>query len=201
MESLGIVAEDERIARDLHDTVIQQLFAIGMSLQATRAGVAGNSGERIDNAIDSLDAVIKQIRNTIFRLPGRTETTVSLREEMLRLADKYREELGFAPRVAFEGPVEAAVPAVIVEHLLQVFGEGLSNIARHAHASIAEAIVSVDNEWLVLRLVDDGQGVSDSPTAGSGLRNISQRATELGGVADIRARSPRGTIVEWRVPL
>jgi len=201
VESLGIVAEDERIARDLHDTVIQQLFAVGMSLQATRAGVTGSSGERIDNAINSLDDVIKQIRNTIFRLPGRTEMTLGLREEMLRLADKYREELGFVPRVAFEGPVDAAVPEVIVEHLLQVFREGLSNIARHAHASVAEAIVTVENEWLVLNLIDDGQGVSDGPSAGSGLRNIAQRATELGGKSDVRPRSPRGTVVEWRVPI
>ena len=201
VDRLGIVAEDERIARDLHDTVIQQLFALGMSLQATRSGVTGPAGDRIDVAVDALDAVIKEIRNTIFRLPGRTEQASGLRDEMLRLADKFRDELGFLPRVAFDGPVDLAVPEVVATHLLQVFGEGLSNISHHAHASMAEAIVNVNDECVVFSLVDDGVGIPDGPHGGDGLRNMSTRASNLGGTFTTACRQPRGTILEWRVPL
>jgi signal transduction histidine kinase len=201
LDRLGIVAEDERIARDLHDTVIQQLFALGMSLQATRAAVTGNAGERIDAAIDSLDNVIKEIRNTIFRLPGRTAGATGLRDEMLRLADSYREELGFIPRVTFQGAVDLAVPESVTSHLLQVFGEGLSNVARHAHASRVDAVLAIEGSWLAFSLVDDGVGPGGGPTGGNGLRNMATRAANLGGVCSVSRRDPNGTIVEWRVPL
>jgi PAS domain S-box-containing protein len=201
VDRLGIVEEDERIARDLHDTVIQQLFALGMSLQATRAAVPGKPGDRIDAAIDNLDSVIKEIRNTIFRLPGRTEAATGLRDEMLRLADTYREQLGFVPRVAFHGALDLAVPEAVTAHLLQVFGEGLSNTARHARASMAEAVVAVEHGWLSLSLIDDGVGIAEGPTSGSGLRNMATRAVNLGGTCTVAPRNPSGTIVEWRVPL
>jgi signal transduction histidine kinase len=201
LDRLGIVAEDERIARDLHDTVIQQLFAVGMSLSATRAAVSGTPGERIDSAIDNLDSVIKEIRNTIFRLPGRTEQATGLRDELLRLADKYREELGFVPRVTFDGAIDLVIPEAVTSHLLQVFGEGLSNVARHAHATNVEATIAVKDGWLGLSLADDGTGISDAPSPGNGLRNMQTRAANLGGLCTISTRDPNGTIVEWRVPL
>ncbi len=201
VDRLGIVAEDERIARDLHDTVIQQLFALGMSLQATRAAVSGKPGERIDAAIDSLDGVIKEIRNTIFRLPGRTEEATGLRDEMLRLADQYREELGFIPRVMFDGALDLVISEAVTTHLLQVFGEGLSNIARHAHATDVEAMVALEDGWLVFSLVDDGIGITEGPKGGNGLRNMQTRAANLGGVCTVSRRDSGGTIVEWRVPL
>jgi PAS domain S-box-containing protein len=201
IERLGIVAEDERIARDLHDTVIQELFALGMSLQALGSSATGAVGERISYAVESLDDVIRQIRNTIFRLPNRNEAASGLREEMLRLADRYHRELGVLPRIAFLGPVDFSVPALVSDHLLQVFGEALSNVGRHAHASKVEAVVSIEGEWLSFSLVDDGVGVSDGPTAGNGIRNMSTRAENLGGTFSVRPREPRGSILEWRVPL
>ena len=83
VDRLSIIAEDERIARDLHDTVIQELFALGMSLQALGSSATGAVGDRISSAVESLDDIIRQIRNTIFRLPDRNETDGGLREEML----------------------------------------------------------------------------------------------------------------------
>jgi PAS domain S-box-containing protein len=201
IDRLNIVAEDERIARDLHDTVIQELFALGMSLQAMGSSVTGSVADRISAAVESLDDVIRQIRNTIFRLPGRSEAAHGLREEMLKLADRYHRELGLLPRIAFLGPVDFVVPAMVSEHLLHVFGEGLSNVARHAHASKIEAVVAVEGEWLSFSLVDDGVGVGDGPSAGDGMRNMSTRAENLGGTCTISRRNPMGTIVEWRVPL
>jgi len=201
LERLGIVAEDERIARDLHDTVIQQLFAIGLSLQAARATASGTLGERIDAAVDGLDGVIREIRNTIFRLPGRTEAARSLRDEMLRLGDKHRDELGFTPRIAFHGPVDASVPEAVSSEVLQVLGEGLSNVARHARASSVEVVVSVEEGWLSLSIVDDGIGIAEGPHAGHGVRNMVTRASNLGGTCTVSRREPTGTTIAWRVPI
>jgi two-component system, NarL family, sensor histidine kinase DevS len=201
IDRLSIIAEDERIARDLHDTVIQELFALGMSLQALGSSATGAVGDRISAAVESLDDVIRQIRNTIFRLPGRNEVVTGLREEMLRLADRYQHELGVLPRIAFLGPVDIAVPEIVSEHLLHVFGEGLSNVGRHAQASKIEAVVAVEGEWLSFSLTDDGVGVGDGPSAGNGIRNMSTRAENLGGTFSVSRRDPKGTVVEWRVPL
>jgi signal transduction histidine kinase len=89
----------------------------------------------------------------------------------------------------------------VSDHLLSVFGEALSNVARHANASKIEAIVSIEGEWLSLSLVDDGVGVSDGPSAGNGIRNMSTRAENLGGTFSVRRREPEGSVLEWRVPL
>jgi signal transduction histidine kinase len=172
-----------------------------MSLQALSSSATGAVGERISAAVDSLDDVIRQIRNTIFQLPGRNDSPTGLRDEMLRLADRFQHELGVLPRLAFVGAVDNAVSEIVGEHLLQVFGEGLSNVGRHAHASKIEAVVAVEDEWLSFSLSDDGVGVSDGPSAGSGLRNMSTRAENLGGTFTISRRKPTGTIVVWRVPL
>jgi signal transduction histidine kinase len=201
LERLGIVNEEERIARDLHDTVIQEIFAVGMALQATRATVSGVAGERIDAAVDRLDGIIRQIRNTIFRLPGQGSGVGGLRDEMLRIADKYTEELGFTPRFAFDGPVDALVPEIVTSHLVQVVAEALSNVARHANASSAEVVVAVIDGWLSLSLADDGVGISDSPTAGQGLRNMATRASSLGGSCELTRRDPTGTVLKWSVPI
>jgi PAS domain S-box-containing protein len=201
IDRLNIVAEDERIARDLHDTVIQELFALGMSLQALSSSTTGAVGDRISTAVESLDDVIRQIRNTIFQLPGRNGATSGLRDEMLRLADRFQHELGVLPRIAFVGPVDIAVPEIVGEHLLQVFGESLSNVGRHAHASKIEAVVAVEGEWLSFSLMDNGVGPADGPSAGNGIRNMSTRAENLGGTFAMSKREPTGTVVEWRVPL
>ena len=105
------------------------------------------------------------------------------------------------PRIAFLGPVDVGVPEIVSEHLLQVFGEGLSNVARHAHASKVEAVVTIEDGWLTFALVDDGMGVSDDPSAGNGIRNMVIRAENLGGSCTVALRVPRGTVLEWRVPL
>jgi signal transduction histidine kinase len=133
VERLGLASEHERIAFDLHDTVIQHLFAIGMSLQAARSTISGRGVERVDAAVKSLDGVIREIRNTIFRLPARSDDAQGLREEILRVIDKNSDELSFTPRVALRGPVDTSVPDLVTGHLLlQVVTESLSNIARHA---------------------------------------------------------------------
>ncbi len=198
---LTLIEEDERIARDLHDTVIQQLFAVGMSLQAVRPEATGQLGQRIDIAVDHLDEVIRDIRNTIFRLPIRTREIQGLREDLFRLVDRFALELGFVPKIEFRGPVEMAIPDDIAVHLFFVLSETLSNIARHAHASAAEVSVVVDNGWLTALVADDGSGLSPGAPAGNGLRNMMARATALGGTFKVEGRVPSGTAVEWCVPI
>lgn len=198
---LQLVEEDERIARDLHDTVIQHLFAVGMSLQAVRGAASGPVAQRIDAAVGDLDNVIRDIRNTIFRLPGRSSEIRGLRDEMFKIAERFEEELGFSPRIDFHGPVDMAIPDEICEHLTQVLAEALSNVARHAQASSAEVIVELADQGLLLAVVDDGVGPSSGPFAGHGLRNMATRAEQLGGALSIAKREPSGTQLEWRIPL
>ena len=198
---LDILNEDERIARDLHDTIIQQLFAIGMSLQAARGMAVGVVGERIDSAVSDLDHVIRDIRSTIFRLPVRAPEVHGLRQQMLQLADRHGVDLGFTPRVAFHGPVDFAISETVIEHLLKVLAEALSNVSRHASASSVQAVAEVESDFLVLSVADDGVGIPEGPGVGEGLHNMRARATTLGGTFTIGPREPRGTILEWRVPL
>lgn len=201
LDRLALVEEDERIARDLHDTVIQQLFGIGMSLQATRNTATGVTVGRIDSAVAELDEVIRDIRNTIFRLPDRAAATRDLRDEMFRVADRWREDLGFMPRIGLHGSVDVVVSEVIVEQLLRVLSEALSNVARYAKASLVEAVISIEDGSVSLLVSDDGVGISSGPFAGQGLRNMSTRAADLGGNFEARRREPSGTVLEWRVPL
>jgi PAS domain S-box-containing protein len=198
---LALVEEDERIARDLHDTVIQQLFAIGMSLQATRNATTGKLAERIDTVVSDLDNVIKEVRNTIFRIPGRATEVRGLRDEMMRVASKYSHELGFTPRVGFHGAAKVAISDVVSDQLLKVLGEALSNVARHATASSAEVVAMIDPTTIRLTVSDDGVGIPSGPKAGQGLRNMSERAANLGGEFSVTPREPHGTLLEWSVPL
>ena len=200
LERLGIASEHERIAFDLHDTVIQELFGIGMSLQAARSTITGRGVERVDSAVEGLDNVIREIRNTIFRIPS-SGGTKGVREETLRIIDKFVDELGFTPRVAFHGSVEVLVPELVVAHLLQVFTEALSNIARHAHASSVELIIAVEPGWLSFTCVDDGIGLDGQPSAGNGTQNMKARASNLGGRCELANRSPSGTVLSWSVPI
>jgi signal transduction histidine kinase len=119
----------------------------------------------------------------------------------LRLGDKYAEELGFSPRFAFRGAVDASVPEIVTEQLLQVANEALSNVTRHARATSVEAVVVVEDGWLAFSVLDDGVGLTEEPSAGQGVSNMSIRAANLGGVCTLSAREPRGTRLEWRVPI
>jgi signal transduction histidine kinase len=201
LERLGIASEHERIAFDLHDTVIQELFGIGMSLQAARSMITGRGVERVDAAVESLDNVIREIRNTIFRLPTRPGDPKGVRDETLRIIDKFVEELGFTPRIAFRGPVDTAVPELVTGHLTQVFTESISNVARHANATSVEIIIEVSSGWLEFTCIDNGSGLDGQPSAGNGLQNMKARATNLGGTCELTNRSPSGTTLVWRVPV
>jgi len=199
-EELAVISDRERIARDLHDVVIQRLFATGLQLQgvALVAGRDSDVAERLDAAVTALDDTIGAIRGTIFELQHRQGS--SLRGEIRTLVREYVPVLGFSPTVRTTGPLDTAVPARIREHLLPVLREAVSNIARHALAENADIGVVVSGTDLRLVVADDGIGVAQDITE-SGLRNARRRAADLGGRLDLASNDPRGTVLTWQVPL
>lgn len=197
---LAVTSDRERIARDLHDVVIQRLFATGLQLQG--AGAMARPPEvatRIDQAVDALDVTIRDIRSTIFELQhhGHGE---SLRADLRRLVQEYAPLLKFTPTVRTDGPIDTAVSREVRDQLVPVLREALSNLARHAAADHGEVEVSVDDRELRMTVLDDGIGIAPD-VAESGLRNARRRASALGGALELTPRRPRGTSFVWRVPL
>ena len=195
---LAVISDRDRIARDLHDVVIQRLFATGLQLEGVRAlrdsdQVLG----RIDKAVDALDQTITDIRGTIFDLQERR--TGSLRTEIRTLAHEYVPVLGYTPTVRTVGPVDTAVQESTCNELLAVLREAVSNIARHAHAEHAEVEVRAGAGELVLTVTDDGVGLPEHRRE-SGLRNARRRAQALDGSLELTALE-HGTRFVWRVPL
>jgi len=196
-----IAEEHERIGRDLHDTVIQELFAIGMSLQAVHAEAQTERvAERIERAVDALDETIRQVRSTIFELNvGSRGGAIS--KDLRSLVDSLALSLGFEPAITLIGPLDQALPEAIAAHVLPTVREGLTNIVRHAAASRAEVLVQLERDVLRVEVRDDGVGIPDDPDRSSGLANLARRAAELGGSLHVRRNGERGTVLEWCVPV
>ena len=199
---LALVDDRERIARDLHDTVIQRLFAVGLSLQAAQTRVEENDPvlERIQLAVDEIDMTIRDIRSSIFALHSRRPGSTSLREDVLAIARDAARALGFEPTVTFDGPVDSLATDEIREHVLATLREALSNVTKHAHASSVRVTLGVDAQELRLVVRDDGVGFGDRGV-GNGLRNMGERATAFGGMSTIARAADGGTRLEWSVPL
>ncbi len=198
-EELVLVADRDRIARDLHDLVIQRLFATGLHLQGARRIAAGEEvRERLDTAVQDLDATIRDIRSTIFELQRVGER--SLRADVSDLAKEYVPVLGFTPLVRTTGPVDTVVGAELGDQLLAVLREALSNAARHAEASAAVVEIEVDDETVRLSVTDNGQGFPVERRE-SGLRNVRRRAADYGGTVRLLREEPHGTRLEWSAPL
>ncbi|GAA3518501.1 sensor histidine kinase [Actinocatenispora rupis] len=201
-ERVSVYADRERIAHDLHDQVIQRLFATGMLLQGTaRLTVRPEVRERLSRAVHDLDETVRQIRATIYELenpPVRTGDDV--RAALLAVTDQAVDTLGYAPLVRFFLPADLAVPAGVRENLVAAARELLANVARHASAGRVEVELAADGGVLTLTVTDDGVGL---PASGrrSGLRHLSERAAALGGELVATARPAGGTEVVWRVPL
>ncbi|MEO3927110.1 GAF domain-containing protein [Micromonosporaceae bacterium B7E4] len=198
-ELLVVLEDRERIARDLHDVVIQRLFAMGLQLQ-TVAPLAGRPDvrQRLNATVDDLDSTIRDIRRAIFEL--RTPMTAALRTEIRDLVAGSAEALGFRPALELTGPVDSAVPDGMRPDLLAVLGEALSNAVRHARATRVTVTVEVRDGELRVRVADDGVG-TDPAQARGGLVNLRERAERRGGSFGIDRTEPTGTTIVWRVPL
>jgi signal transduction histidine kinase len=202
VHELALVEDRERIARDLHDTVIQRLFATGMSLQGTVPLVERDPAaavERIEASIDDLDVTVKHIRSAIFGLESTRVPSDGLRSRILSLVTESTEVLGFEPRVLFDGPVDSAVSEGAAGDLIATLREALSNVGRHARASRVDIEVVV-GEDVTVRVIDDGMGPPDPDAPrGHGLDNMAARAEQRGGALRLAAGST-GTVLEWRIP-
>jgi len=201
VEQLAVLEDRGRIARDLHDKVIQRLFATGLELQTMLPSDAQHDlDDRIARSAAELDDTILEIRNTIFALEAPRQ--LGIRVDLFAQVDAARESLGFAPELHLEGLIDSLVSDKLAEHLRAVLQEALSNVARHADASRVEVSVEADKDsGLVLRVVDNGRGLPSAPISGRGLHNLEERATTLGGTFSADAAPSGGTVLEWRVPL
>ena len=205
-ERLVVFEDRDRIARDLHDLVIQRLFATGMLLQGTsRIAELDEAVEaRLSKAVDELDETIREIRQTIFALHEPVDgPATGLRGRVLREAAQSAASLGFDPAVRFLGPVDSMVPHQVSEHVVAALREALANSAKHAGAKRVDVILQADGSEVTLLVSDDGVGVSTAgPSRLSGVANLLARAQELGGTCMIsRVSDEGGTRLEWRVPL
>jgi len=198
--ALEMANERDRIARDLHDLVIQRVFAVGMRLSSLLPSVADVTAERLREIVAELDSVISDIRTTIFDLHAEESVVQGLRSSVMKLATDAGERLGFRLHVHFDGAVDAAVDRDTGEQLLAVLREALSNVIRHARASSVDIDLSAGAD-VVLVVTDDGIGPGPARREGFGLRNMDSRAASLGGSCSVAPHTPRGTRVEWRVPL
>ena len=199
-ERLVVLEDRDRIAKDLHDTVIQRLFAVAMTLMsAIKITQKRDVAVRVQRAVDDLDDTIRQIRSTIFALQASPGDAQTLRSRLYGVIDSAAESLGFAPAVKLDGLLDTVVDDATAEHLVAVLHEALSNVARHAHATRVDVSV-VAAEELLLCVTDDGVGIPETGRR-SGLANMATRAKRLGGEFSTRPADGRGTLLEWRVPL
>lgn len=204
VQEMALVEDRERIARDLHDTVIQRLFATGMSLQGTIRLVERDphgAVERIEGAVDDLDLTVKHIRTAIFGLESSRMDRTSTRRRILDLVHEAAGPLGFEPRVLIDGPLDLGLDDAVAAELIATLREALSNVARHARARHVDVSVVLDDQALCLQVVDDGVG-PPGPDAkrGKGLGNMAKRAARLDGTLELRSNPSGGTELVWRIP-
>jgi PAS domain S-box-containing protein len=197
---LAMLQDRERIARDLHDMVIQRLFAAGMSLQAVQGQAQPPFvAERIASTIDELDNTIRELRAAIFRL-GQQGERRSVSAHLTELVHDRARHLGFEPDLRLVGDIDH-LPDFIADQLVATVSEGLSNVARHAKATEANVHIEHVGDRLQLTITDNGLGLPDAPKGSGGLSNMMWRAAELGGACTIGRNDPSGTMLFWHVPV
>ncbi|TVT04765.1 GAF domain-containing protein [Amycolatopsis bartoniae] len=199
---LVVYEERDRIARDLHDLVIQRLFAIGLGLEGlSRLTTQPELAERVTGFVRDLDRTIRDVRNSIFSLQEPAEAHGGVRSDLLRMAQDSTGMLGFEPRVGFDGPLDAVVTGPLRADLLATVREALSNVARHANASAVavEVLVDRDGRELSLTVLDDGIGFAGEPARDSGLANLRGRAARWHGTLSLEPRTGGGTKLVWAV--
>jgi signal transduction histidine kinase len=201
---LALADDRARIGRDLHDTVIQRLFATGLALQGAQVLCQMDPSEaarRIEAAVDDLDLTVKHIRSVIFGLDASRRGSSGLRDRVLELCSEAAGPLGFGPRVSFEGPVDTLVPEHVESDLLATLREALANAARHARATTVDVRLAASTEQVELTVRDDGVGGAAARRGGRGLRNMQTRAERLGGTCRVADGPGGGTVLTWRVPV
>ena len=202
VEQLHIISDRERIARDLHDTVIQRLFAVGLALEATARRPTAEAQERIRRAVGDIDDTIRAIRSVIFSLEATEETRQGLRARVLEVVSDAVPTLGFEPSVTFSGPVDTLTD----DHLTnEITGGAALRRSRTWPVTPGRRVstsLDADNDDMHLVVEDDGVGAAEfHREGGHGVSNLAERASNLGGRASVSTAEPHGTVVDWRVPI
>ncbi len=198
---VAVYEDEERIARDLHDTVIQQLFAIGMGLQAAASRSTNPFvTERLQRAVDDLDTTIRDVRSTIFALDRSTRSMRGVRDEALKVLEDLRHGYEFDHRFTVDGPVQSTLSDDSAAHLLNALREAVSNAARHGRAHTISVALTAAGGMVTLRVADDGVGMPSPPPPRRGLRNLELRARALGGTLSLVPNEPTGTVLTWSIP-
>lgn len=197
---LTVLADRERIAHDLHDHVIQRLFATGLDVQGTIArSKAPDVNARLARTVDELQSTIETIRSTIFELQSPAAKNADLRVRLQALVSELTGDSGITTSVRVTGPL-GVVALQVSEHAEAVASEAISNAVRHAHASHIDVRVTVDDDF-TLEVADDGAGIPEDNLRKSGLGNMDWRAVHLGGTCTILSAPGSGTTVRWTVPV
>jgi signal transduction histidine kinase len=203
-EEAELLEDRARIARDLHDLVVQELFAMGMRLTRLRTRIEPEALTDIDSSLDSLDRVVRQIRSTIRALRD-PDDVASLTDRVHAEAARAYSFLGFTPAVVIEVPEELdpddVVSGEIADDLIAVVREGLSNAARHARASAVTVHLEVSPARVRVEVRDDGVGLPHRLTRRSGLDNLAERARRHGGTGIAVPGPGGGASLRWQVPL
>ncbi|WP_309710750.1 GAF domain-containing protein [Pseudolysinimonas sp.] len=200
-QQLELVEERTRIARDLHDHVIQRLFGAGLALQSA-SGLADRAlAARIAEQVDAIDAAISEIRTVVFTLQSRsTAARDGLRHRVLDVVAAVAPALGWSPRLGFVGAVDLFVDDDLADDIVAVVREGLANVVRHARAAGGSVRVAITDGRLVVTVEDDGVGLPERVERSSGISNLADRAVARGGTFLLAPVDPHGTRLEWSVP-
>lgn len=199
---LDVLGDRDRIARDLHDHVIQRLFAVGLSLQSTqRRTKSPDLQRRLGESVDQMHEIVQEIRTAIFDLHGGVagETGLRLRHRLHDAITELTDDAPLHPTVSMSGTLDT-VPAQLAEHVEAVVREAVSNAVRHADASTLSVSVAVKDDFLRVVVIDDGTGLPEG-VAQSGLSNLRERAEGVGGSFSIVSRSEGGVQLEWSAPV
>jgi signal transduction histidine kinase len=205
LRRLAVASDRDRIARDLHDRVIQRIFGVGLGLQSTLRRLDDETiRDRLAGYVDDLDATVAEIRTTIFSLQSDADRgSRSLRGDVLTVLADAARVLGFEPQLTLAGPIDTAVPGRLHADVLATLRESLSNVARHAQADEVQVLVAVEPvaKTLTIQVEDNGVGIAPNASTRGGLRNATARAKAAGGHSSIVRRSGPGTSFTWAVPL
>ncbi len=199
---LAVFADRDRIARDLHDQVIQQLFASGLALQSLSLSLPAEAAERVDQVVQNLDHTIGDLRRAIFSLRVPESERTSLRSRIMEAVDQAAAGATIAPQLRLEGPLDSGVPPSLADHVVAVVREALSNAIRHAEATSLSVSVSLHDGTLAVAVEDDGRGLPAVLERESGLHNLRSRAQAHGGTMQLGpGPNSRGARLSWEVPV
>jgi signal transduction histidine kinase len=199
---VAVYEDRDRLARDLHDTVIQRLFGVGLNIHSMAGRAPGDLAEGLSGAVAEIDRVIERIRSTIYQL-GMNGEDRGTRDRIVSRLRELRSVVGFDVLVSFDGPIDSALTEVVAEHLMATIGESVTNVGRHAHATSATVTVTVADGVCALTVRDNGVGIDGSRPHGGGLglTNLHSRAEKLGGTFRLENADGGGALATWQVPL